>query len=282
MSILKAILLGLLLIIVAVAMIAHVFYRLDMRDARSAWTALAERNGAAGTFDPAMIAELPEPAQRYLAYSIAPGTPLSTTVELRMDGTFALGDREGHRVMPMVASQMLVPPYGFVWMPDIGTGLLRIWGSDGYAHGRAWTRFWVWGLVPVARKSGAQDLALSAAARSIMEAIWAPASLLPQNGARWDAAGDDAARVSFEVEGHELTMTLTFSDEGRPLTVSMMRWSDANPEAAFRWQPFGGTIGETGEFGGYTIPTKVAVGNHYGTEDYFPFFRAEIVDARYR
>lgn len=62
----------------------------------------------------------------------------------------------------------------------------------------------------------------------------------------------------------------------------MMRWSDANPEGAFRWQPFGGTIEETGAFGGYTIPTRIAVGNHYGTDDYFPFFRAEIVDARFR
>ncbi len=282
MSILRTFLLGLLLLAVLAAVVAHVVYRLDMRQARSASMVLAAPDAAAGTFDPAMLADLPEPARRYLAYSIAPGTALSTTVELRMEGTFALGDRESHRIMPMIASQMLAPPHGFVWIPDIGSGLMRIWGSDGYTHGEAWTRFWVWGLIPVARLSGTDNLALSAAARSIMEAIWAPASLLPQNGARWQAAGDDAAQVNFEVAGQELAMTLTLSEEGRPLTVSMMRWSDANPEGRFRWQPFGGTIEEMGAFGGYTIPTRIAVGNHFGTDDYFPFFRAEIVDARYR
>lgn len=117
MSILKAALPGLALLVVAAAVIAHAFYRLDMRQTRNAWAAVSGSGGATGVFDPAMIADLPEPARRYLAYSIAPGTPLRTTVVLRMEGTFALGDRESHRVMPMTANQVLSPPDGFVWMP---------------------------------------------------------------------------------------------------------------------------------------------------------------------
>lgn len=211
-------LLRIVLLAIATAVVSHVFYRFDMREAHNAWAALAAQDDAAETFDPAMIADLPEPARRYLTYSIAPGTPLRTTVELRMEGTFALGDRENHRVLPMSARQVLSPPHSFVWVPDIGSGLMRIWGSDGYVRGEAWTLFWVWGLIPVARASGTGDLALSAAARSIMEAIWAPASLLPQNGARWDATGDDVAQVNLEIEGHELTMKLTLAQDGRPLT----------------------------------------------------------------
>ena len=199
-----------------------------------------------------------------------------------MDGSFALGDRESKRIMPMTASQVLAPSHGFVWMPDIGSGVMRIWGSDGYARGEAWTRFWVWGLVPVARLSGTENLALSAAARSIMEAIWAPASLLPQNGARWEAVDADTARVTFDVAGEPLGITLTVASDGRPLTVATMRWSDANPDKVFRWQPFGGTLETTGTFEGFTIPTRVRVGHHYGTDRYFAFFEAEIVSARYR
>ncbi|WP_284342016.1 DUF6544 family protein [Devosia nitrariae] len=282
MSILKLMLLALGLLVVLTAVVAHAFFRIDMREAHRAWADFVAPEKAAGPFDPEMLVNLPEPARRYLTYSILRGTPLKMSVQLHMKGTFALGDRKSHRVMTMEARQMLSPPRGFVWIPEMGSGMVRIWGSDGYAGDKAWTRFWVWGLIPVARLSSTGDLALSAAGRSIMEAIWAPASLLPQNGARWAAVGDDAARVTFEVEGEPLTLSLTLSEEGRPLTVSMMRWSNANPEGIFRWQSFGGTIEETGEFGGYVIPTRVEVGNHYGTGDYFPFFRVRIVDARYR
>jgi hypothetical protein len=34
-------------------------------------------------------------------------------------------------------------------------------------------------------------------------------------------------------------------------------------------------------FAGHTIPSKVRMGNHFGTEDYLPFFQAELVDVRY-
>jgi hypothetical protein len=30
------------------------------------------------------------------------------------------------------------------------------------------------------------------------------------------------------------------------------------------------------------VPVRLAAGNHFGTDAYFPFFAAEIVDIRYR
>ncbi len=62
----------------------------------------------------------------------------------------------------------------------------------------------------------------------------------------------------------------------------MRRWSDANPERAFRWQPFGGTVAEEARFGGYTVAGRVEAGNHFGTDDYFPFFRARVLGLRFR
>src|SRR5690606_38885941 len=169
-------------------------------------------------------------------FSIAPGTRLSNTVELDMEGEFALGDRNSPRVFPMRARQILSPPRGFVWMPEMGRGLLRMYGSDGYVAGKAWTRFWLLGIFPVARLSGNEDLERSAAARSVIEAIWAPAALLPQNGAQWEDDSVGQTRVTFMVGDEPMTMTLRLADDGRPLAVSMMRWSDANPQKTFRWQ----------------------------------------------
>lgn len=282
MGIVKIIAVAGLLLVVAAAILAQIVYQFDMRSARQAWAALAAREATVPCpFSPEMIADLPEPARRYLSYSIAPGTPIRTTVELNMRGQFALGDKESHRVLPMSARQVLSPPNGFVWIPDIGSGVMRIWGSDALVTGEAWTRFWILGLIPVARQSGTADVVRSAATRSIMEAIWAPASLLPQNGADWEAVGESTARVTLRVGGEPMSVMMTMAADGRPLTASTVRWSNANPDGVFRWQPFGGSMLDWATFHGFTIPTRVEAGNHYGTEDYFPFFRAEIVSAQY-
>ncbi|MGD9914995.1 MAG: DUF6544 family protein [Rhizobiaceae bacterium] len=282
MTILTLLALATLLVVLVAAAASHLRYQLDMRDARTAWKTLADSGREiAETFDPQTIRSLPEAARRYLIFSIAPGTRLSATVELDMEGDFALGDRNSHRIFPMRARQILSPPRGFVWMPQMGSGLMRMSGSDGYVEGEAWTRFWLLGLIPVARLSGSEDLKRSAAARSIMEAIWAPAALLPRNGAKWEDLSADQARVTFLVGGEPMTMTLRIAEDGRPLEVKTMRWSDANPEKTFRWQPFGGTLEAVAGFSGYSIPTRVSVGNHFGTDQEFRFFRVRITAARY-
>ena len=62
----------------------------------------------------------------------------------------------------------------------------------------------------------------------------------------------------------------------------MLRWTNANPQQVFRYQPFGATVEEVGTFGEYTIPTRIETGNGFGTEAYFAFFRARVTEARFR
>jgi hypothetical protein len=136
--------------------------------------------------------------------------------------------------------------------------------------------------IPLVQAAGGADLNLGAAARPALEAIWAPASLLPQNGARWEQIGADTARITFGSGDAAIAMDLTLDRAGRPISMSAMRWSDVNPAKSYRLQPFGGTMEEEATFAGFTIPSVVNVGNHYGTADYFPFFRATVTGARYR
>jgi hypothetical protein len=65
-------------------------------------------------------------------------------------------------------------------------------------------------------------------------------------------------------------------EDGQPLFVAFQRWSDANSEGVHRLQPFGGYLSEFRDFGGFRLPTHVEAGNHFGTEDYFPFFIADV------
>ena len=233
-------------------------------------------------FDPEQVAHLPEIAQRYFRHAIAPGTPLYVGAELEMRGAFLLGDKEKFQTYDMVARQALRPPEQFVWIPRLRSGTMVITGSDALVSGRAWTRFWLLGLIPVANVPTSADLVRSAHFRAAVEsAVWLPPSLLPENGVEWRQMAPDQARVVLRKYSPELVLNLTLDSDGAVREVVGQRWSNANPEMRFQLQPFGGTMTAEATFQGLTVPSEMAVGNHYGTDDYLPFFQARITHARY-
>jgi hypothetical protein len=257
-------------------------YRSAMEESREAWERIASAaRPDDAVYSPAMVAGQPEIAQRYFNHAIAPGTPLGNIVELDMRGTFLLGDRSSYQSYAMEARQVLHPPSEFVWIPHMRSGMMRISGFDALVSGSAWTRFWLAGLVPVANARSSPDLVRSATFRSTMESIWVPASLLPRNRVVWEQAGPDRARVRVQRVAPEIVLEMTLTPSGAVREIVGQRWSNANPQGAFRLQPFGGTIEAEYTFGGYTIPSRIKAGNHYGTSDYLPFFQAELTDARY-
>lgn len=255
----------------------------DRSQAERVWAALeAARKAEPPRYDPSMVEGLPEVAQRYFARTIEPGTPLHRVVRLEMVGSFIMNGNE----MPMRARQILAPPArGFVWQADIGTGLIRFGGSDGYhrADGQeeSWTKFWLHGLVPLARIGGTEDHARAAATRVLLEAVWAPASLLPQFGADWEQTGPDSAEIRFaNIQAIE-PMQIRIDAEGNLTEVWALRWSDANPEKTYRLQPFGGRMLEMTRHQGFLIPSRVELGNMWGKPDYAPFFLATITSAEF-
>jgi hypothetical protein len=97
----------------------------------------------------------------------------------------------------------------------------------------------------------------------------------------WTAVDGDTARVSVEVGGLAQTVDVTVREDGRPTMIVFPRWTDANPDRTFRLQPFGGYLHDFHEFDGYRIPTRIEAGNLFGTEGYFPFFKAVVDDVRF-
>lgn len=226
---------------------------------------------------------MPEIARRYFRHAIAPGTPLYSVVELDMEGTFLLGDKDKLRTYSMSARESLRPPDQFIWIAKMRSGAMTITGSDALIQGEAWTRFWLMRLVPVVNSRSSPDLVRSARFRSAVEgALWLPTSLLPQNGAEWRQIGPDEAEVTFRHRIFPLVIRLTLDRNGAVREVVGQRWSNANPAKQYRLQPFGGTVSAEGTFEGLTIPTRIAVGNHFGTPSYLPFFQARITRAEYR
>lgn len=248
------------------------------RAARALAAELAARPAAAGVADPEMLEGLPEIARRYLSRALPAGTPLSLRVELEMEGSFGTPGQE----RPMRASQVLAPPEGFVWIARMGSGLVRIGGSDGYrAGGPSWTRFRLLNMVPLAMTGGSPDHLRAAAARMALETVWVPAALLPAQGALWRQTGPDSAEVSLPAIPGIEPIQLRIDAEGRVIEAWTMRWSDANPEGVFRLQPFGGRFTAWARFDGVEIPVEAEIGNFWGGPDWAPFFRARITAARF-
>lgn len=251
---------------------------LDRYAEQAAWKQLlACQASNPGVFHKSMTAALPEPARRFFAYTIAEGAPLRSVVEIDMTGEIGLGTKTTPAYRDMNARQVLAPPHGLVWKAKTGP----ISGSDGALPDRSWTRFWLFGLVPVVRASGA-DHRRSAFGRVVAEsAFWAPASLLPGEQVRWAPIDDNSARVMVTLGDLEQALDITVDASGAARTVVIQRWSNANADRVYREQPFGGYLSEFRTFDGYQLPTRVEGGNLIGTPDYFPFFKAKVTAIRF-
>ena len=256
--------------------------RADITSERIAWQNLTARQPAEpAIFDFSMVAALPEPARRFFKFAIAPGTRLHTVAEITMEGEFSLGNKSKPDYMPMHAKQILAAPHGFVWKVRAGD---RVWftGSDGAVDGESWSRFWLLGILPVARAGKTVDHLRAAFGRFAAEAVfWTPAALLPGDNLRWEAIDDACCRVVLTHMSLEQAVDLTVDDEGRPVKVVFQRWSNANPENAFQFQPFGGYLSDFKEFNGFRLPTRVEAGNFFETDNYFAFFKAVITTVRF-
>lgn len=254
----------------------------DIRAEKDTWQRLLARQPAVpGTFDIAMVAALPAPARRFFEFAIEPGALLHTAAAITMEGSFSLRDRDNPGYMPMRADQVLAAPYGFVWRVRAGE---RIWftGSDGALDRASWSRFWLFGIVPVARAGKNADHRRSAFGRCAAEAVfWTPAALLPNDAVRWEALDESSARVIVVHDGLEQAVDVTVDAKGQPEKVVFQRWSNANPAKTFQAQPFGGYLSDYREFNGFRLPTRVEAGNHFETDDYFAFFKATVTAVRF-
>lgn len=268
-----------LALLLATVLVLCAWRMLDHRADRNAMRKLEGTQPASPPiFTPEMITDLPEPARRYFLYTIQPGTPLRTVARLRMVGRFGMGNRENPNYLDFEATQVLAMPSGFVWKMRARRGLLRLSGSDS----QRWTRFWLMGLLPIARFGGDADHTRSAFGRYVAESVfWSPAALLPGPGVTWEALGADQARVTVDHGDLSQSVDLTLSAHGQPLLVCFQRWSNANPEKQHRLQPFGGYLSEFRTFDGFRLPTHVEAGNHFETDQYFPFFVANVTSVEF-
>ena len=189
-----------------------------------------------------------------------------------------LGDVHAHNYYPFSAIQYNDAPNGFTWALKTHDTAMRMNGNDLFWSDRSHTKFWLFGIIPVARVGDNPDHLRSAFGRLVIEmVVWSPAALLPQFGTEWETVAPDIIRATVTKGNLIQAVDITIGADGAPQAFTIQRWSDANADKEFRLQPFGGVAKDFMNAAGIRVARKVEVGNHFGTPDYFPFFQAEII-----
>jgi hypothetical protein len=227
-------------------------------------------------FDPADFVRLPESAQRYLAHSIAPGTPLASAVRLRMHGAIRLSQWRAFK-----AEQVIVRDRGMIWQAHVRMRGVSIRGDDRFLDGKGGMRWNLFGRIPMIRASG-RDITRSAAGRVAAESVWLP-SLLCDDHVTWRDGNGAVAHAGVVIDGQAIDLALLLN-QGCLQSLALSRWG--HPDGGrFREVPFGGVVEQEATFDGYTIPARMSVGWYFGTDRFDTdgrFFHVTIVDAVYR
>lgn len=229
-------------------------------------------------FDPGTLDDLPAPARRLLNRALPPGVPLSSAVELTMEGEIKLGGRW----LPFTADQILRAGVGFVWAPTVGRRILRFTGADVLGPDGARIEFRLHGRIPVVRGSG-PDIERSAAGRLAAETVaWLPQALTPQAGATWSGTDDEQATVTIDAAGQRVDVNLAVDDDGQLTWLALQRWRDsAKPP---RYAAFGGSVdGFHTTDTGVIIARSGVVGWDWGTPEQAAgeFFHYAVKSARF-
>jgi len=230
-----------------------------------------------GVFDAGALGGLPEPARRYLGHAIASGAAAPAAVRFGIEGEIKLGARW----VPFRGAQVIAPADGFVFTGAARMGLLRVEGYDRLIDGCGEMAWRLFGVIPVARGAGV-DVTRSAAGRFNGEAVFTPHRLLPAAGARWEAAGADAATVVVSGFGETTRVTIAVDAAGRARAVRFDRWGDFGGRG-FRMQPFGVVCEGELAAGGLRVPGALRAG--WGEPDALgegEFFRARLSDLEVR
>jgi hypothetical protein len=175
----------------------------------------ASRRPLAGRYDPASLAGLPPPVQRFFRAALTPGQPLVAGVSLSHAGTFNMGEGADNW-KPFTSSQWVqIQRPGFVWDGTIrmAPGLpVRV--HDAYVAGEGILIPALFGLVKLTEMRGTPDIAEGELLRWLAEAAWYPTALLPGQGVKWSAIDDQSALATITDGTVSVRLTFRFGPDG--------------------------------------------------------------------
>lgn len=228
----------------------------------------------AATYGPETLPDLDEPVRRYFARALTPGAPLAPGMRLEMTGRINAGVWMGFR------AHWEGDGSSFRWDATCGPlGLRALHVVDAFAEGTGSTDIRLRPGLRLAHSEDA-DTARSAAGRAAVEAIWAPAALLPERGVHWRAQSDEVIVATRDVPPEHPEIRLRIDAFGSVKAVSVQRWRRTG-RGRHEYVACGGDVLQDRCFGDVTIPSWVQIGWWYGSRRYRPFFEATVLAARH-
>jgi len=226
-------------------------------------------------FTAACLEGLPEPVQRYFRLVLPEGQEEVRFVRLKQEGQIRTGEQQ--KWMPFSAKQYFtVTRPGFVWHARVRPAPgFWIEGLDQYRRGEGGMLIKLFSAVPVVNARG-PEIDEGALHRYLLEAVWFPTALLPSERIRWEAAGEDAARVTITDGGLTLSATAHFNARGELTRWETMRY---NAEAGKRIK-YTGHCSDYRRTGGMLIPRDVVVQWNFPDRD-FTYFKGTVTEIEY-
>lgn len=245
----------------------------DARYVEGIWQSLDQAGSSGELFTEEMVSALPAVARRYFLHAIQPGAPLASRLHWRYTGRMKPG--KDLPWMALGAEQLLAKDWGFVWKARAWKGPLILTATDHYLAGGGRMRIALFGLVPVVNAAG-PDLSKSALGRFVAESPALPPALLPGPHVQIDGIDESHFRATVRLHGETTPLTLRVDQAGQLEEIVLPRWGNLTPDGSYGYIPYGATALEERTFGAYTIPSRMAGGWWYGTEQYLEVVRLSV------
>jgi hypothetical protein len=221
-----------------------------------------------------VVAGLPAPVQRYLAWSGVIGKPIPAIVRLTQTGRIRGSADAAWMTLEAEETYSTNPP-AFVWKAFLPSRSLPVaLGRDEYLDGEGSIFIKMLSVFPVADESG-ETLREAALTRYLNEMMWFPAALAGDNLA-WTDIDDASAKVSLRDRGVDASAIVFFDDEGRIVNFRALRF---NTETR-RMETWETPITAYGSFAGLNLPAKGSAVWKRSTGD-FTYVELEITGVEY-
>ncbi|HEU6450274.1 MAG TPA: DUF6544 family protein [Gemmatimonadaceae bacterium] len=183
--------------------------------------------------EPAVVPDdLPAPVARYFAFAMPSQTVRAHTAHIRWTGEFQMRPGAGWRPFEAEQDFTALPP-GFVWDARIRMmPLVPVRVRDSHIAGQGTMLGRLGGLVTVVNQGGTPEMATSALARWLGEAVWFPTALHPREthdeGVQWEAIDDTTARATIRDGANEVSADFHFAPTGEITSMTALRYRDVN------------------------------------------------------
>jgi hypothetical protein len=226
--------------------------------------------------------DLPAPVERYFAFAMPSRTDRIHTARIRWTGEFQMRPGAGWSAFDAEQVFTAFPP-GFVWDARIRMmPLVPVRVRDSYMAGQGTMLGKVGGVVTVVNQGGSPEMASSALARWLGEAVWFPTALLPRatrdEGVRWEAIDDTTARATIRDGASEVSADFHFAPTGEITSMTAPRYRDVKGASVLT--PFEGRYGEYARRNGIMIPMSAEVA-WLLPEGRFAYWRGYPAEVRY-